>query len=177
MKTLWHCFQIILIQILNPKWSHIPIKVVLAQFYLETGGFTSRIYRENKNICGMRFPSQRKSTAIGNGRGEDDKGQAIYKSHWSSIRDYFMRQEYFNNHLQYRLLKPPSPEMYIRETTLSGYAESPTYNDDWYRLYQKLSEKFTMIKVGVFIAIFGLITLIIWVIFDLFFSKDSKLKK
>jgi uncharacterized FlgJ-related protein len=39
--------------------------VVLAQARLETGNFTSKVFRENNNLFGMKLPRVRNTTAIG----------------------------------------------------------------------------------------------------------------
>lgn len=39
--------------------------VVLAQAKIETGNFTSKIFRENNNMFGMKLPGRRTTTAVG----------------------------------------------------------------------------------------------------------------
>lgn len=64
--------------------------IVKAQIRLETGHFTSLICRENKNLFGMRYPSQRSTTAIG-----ELNGHALYTSYKSSIEDYKIWQDIY----------------------------------------------------------------------------------
>lgn len=76
----------------NLKHPHI----VYAQAKLETGNFTSTIFRENNNLFGMKyvhdFKSSRKrpTTAIGS-----KYSHAVYK-HWKeSVDDYLLWQQMF----------------------------------------------------------------------------------
>jgi hypothetical protein len=39
--------------------------IIIAQAKLETGGYTSRIFRESNNLFGMRHPRIRPSTSLG----------------------------------------------------------------------------------------------------------------
>ena len=64
---------------LNIKYPHI----VLAQAQLETGNFTSGIFRENWNCFGMKEAKQRVTTAKGTRR-----GHAHYETWKESILDY-----------------------------------------------------------------------------------------
>lgn len=66
---------------------------VYRQAVLETGNFTSAIFRENQNIFGMKMPHTRISTAKG-----ERRGHAWYR-HWTdSVEDYLHWQEfYFDN--------------------------------------------------------------------------------
>ncbi|WP_026210404.1 glucosaminidase domain-containing protein [Flexithrix dorotheae] len=115
---------IFIVKLLFPKYWNLPVKVVYAQAALETGWFTSGVFKENNNLFGMRHPSQRKTTSKGVGRGEDQHGQAIYGSWWASIYDYFLRQEYFKVDYQ-------NIDQYIRKTKSSGYATSNSYTSSW----------------------------------------------
>lgn len=61
--------------------------VALAQARLETGNFTSKIFRENKNMFGMKLPRLRKTTAIG-----EQNSHAKYTSWVQSLVDYKLWQ-------------------------------------------------------------------------------------
>ena len=68
---------------LNIKYPHI----VLAQARIESGTYTSNIFKENHNIFGMKKAYQRATTAIGRNR-----GHAQY-DHWThSVIDYALWQ-------------------------------------------------------------------------------------
>ena len=62
--------------------------IVLAQAKLETGNFTSKIFKDNKNMFGMRLPRLRKTTAIG-----EQYSHAKYSSWLQSIVDYKIWQD------------------------------------------------------------------------------------
>jgi len=65
--------------------AHLP----LAQAKLETGNFTSNIYRTNHNLFGMMYPATRASVGESTAIAKDAKGFAMFKSDFDSIRDYF----------------------------------------------------------------------------------------
>lgn len=68
---------------LNIKYPHI----VLAQARIESGTYTSAIFKENHNLFGMKKAYQRATTAIGRNR-----GHAQY-DHWThSVIDYALWQ-------------------------------------------------------------------------------------
>ena len=62
--------------------------VVLAQARLETGNFTSKVFRENNNLFGMKLPRVRNTTAIG-----EQNSHADYASWRQSIADYKLWQD------------------------------------------------------------------------------------
>ena len=62
--------------------------IVFAQAVLESGGFTSRLTKENNNIFGMRRPTKRPTTSVGMSH-----GYAVYGSWRESIEDYALFQE------------------------------------------------------------------------------------
>jgi hypothetical protein len=75
--------------------------IVYAQAVLETGGFTSHIFRSNNNLFGMKVATTRPTTNIG-----EEDGHAVFK-HWrQSVIDYALysacyipilsRNEYFD---------------------------------------------------------------------------------
>lgn len=67
----------------NVKYPHI----ILAQAKIESGNFTSSIFKENNNMFGMRLARQRATTAI-----SENKGFAVYSDWVSSYYDYILYQ-------------------------------------------------------------------------------------
>ena len=67
----------------NIKYPHI----VLAQAKLESGNFTSKLFKENNNMFGMRKARQRITTA------QSEKGNyAYYRDYLDCVYDYAMYQ-------------------------------------------------------------------------------------
>jgi uncharacterized FlgJ-related protein len=62
--------------------------IVLAQARLETGNFTSKVFKENNNLFGMKLPRVRNTTAIG-----EQNSHADYASWRQSIADYKLWQD------------------------------------------------------------------------------------
>ena len=62
--------------------------VVLAQAKIETGNFTSKIFRENNNMFGMKLPERRQTTAVG-----ENRNHAKYTDWIQSIKDYKLWQD------------------------------------------------------------------------------------
>ena len=62
-------------------------KVVLAQARIETGNFTSTIFKENNNLFGMKFPRQRETTAI-----DINRNHSVYENWKKSVDDYKLWQ-------------------------------------------------------------------------------------
>jgi len=62
--------------------------VVLAQARLETGNFTSKVFKENNNLFGMKLPRVRNTTAIG-----EQNSHATYASWLQSVADYKLWQD------------------------------------------------------------------------------------
>jgi hypothetical protein len=71
-------------------------EVIYRQAVLESGNFTSRIWRQYNNPFGMNFPSVRPTTASGRG-GSGDGIKAKYNSWEESILDYQMWMIHFQN--------------------------------------------------------------------------------
>lgn len=62
--------------------------VVFAQALLESGNFTSNVFRKENNLFGMKYPRRRKTTSLEEG----DTGYANY-FHWThSVYDYKLWQ-------------------------------------------------------------------------------------
>ena len=72
-----------LLKELNVKFPHI----VMAQAMVESGNFTSKIFRENHNLFGMKRARVRVNTALGT-----QYGHAYYDSWRSSVFDYAFYQ-------------------------------------------------------------------------------------
>lgn len=100
-------------------YSKVPVSVIFAQAIHETGKFTSKVFKENKNLFGMRLPQVRETLAIGS-----KHNHAVYKNLLDSVRDYFLRQKNF------RIVDLAGPG-YVRATVWSGYAEDPDYREKW----------------------------------------------
>lgn len=64
--------------------------IVRAQINLETGYLTSKIFKENKNLFGMRYPFQRETTALG-----ELYNHAFYKDYKESVIDYKIWQSLY----------------------------------------------------------------------------------
>lgn len=62
--------------------------IVMAQARIETGHFTSKVFRENNNLFGMKLPRQRSTTAIG-----EQYNHATYTSWRQSVIDYKIWQD------------------------------------------------------------------------------------
>lgn len=78
-------------------------ETVLAQARLETGNFTSDIFKENHNLFGMKVAGKRPTSAIGTHR-----GHAQYRNWKDSVLDYALFQSFIiaklpkNNNEEYR---------------------------------------------------------------------------
>jgi flagellum-specific peptidoglycan hydrolase FlgJ len=64
--------------------------VVFAQAILETGHFTSKLFKDANNLFGMKMPNRRETLAIG----QRKNGYAIFTNWTSSVNDYLLWQEY-----------------------------------------------------------------------------------
>lgn len=58
-------------------------KYITAQAAHETGNFSSKIFRENNNLFGMKLPVKRKTTATG-----EKYGHATYENIADSVKDF-----------------------------------------------------------------------------------------
>jgi uncharacterized FlgJ-related protein len=76
-----------MIKVMNKAGILFP-DVVLAQARLETGNFTSKVFKENNNLFGMKLPRVRNTTAIG-----EQNSHADYSSWMQSIIDYKLWQD------------------------------------------------------------------------------------
>lgn len=89
--------------------------IVLAQAKLETGHFTSKIFKENNNLFGMKKAYSRPSTSIAVNR-----GHAKYKNWKDSVLDFALYKAYVARDL--------TEEEYYALLG-SSYAEDPLYTD------------------------------------------------
>lgn len=88
--------------------------IVLAQAKIESGNYTSKVFRENNNLFGMKEPNVRTTTALGT------KNSHAYYLDWvSSVYDYAMFQ---NNRMQ----GIDSESEYYAKLA-DGYAADSTY--------------------------------------------------
>lgn len=99
--------------------------LILAQADLESGGFTNRLSVEGNNVFSMKMPRVRPTTAIGTMTAEGGAEFARYASLADAVRDYFMRQRYFN------VPNTADPVAYMVATAESGYAVDPEYVMKW----------------------------------------------
>ena len=88
--------------------------IVLAQAKIETGNFTSVIFRENNNLFGMKVARSRPTTAVGKSR-----NHAVYQTWLLSLIDYKLWQD--------RMIhRAPTKRKYL-EYLSRNYAEDKTY--------------------------------------------------
>jgi uncharacterized FlgJ-related protein len=67
-------------------------EVALAQMKLESANGTSKVFKENNNLFGMKLPKFRPTTALG------EKNNHSYYSHWrQSVVDYAIWQSFIMN--------------------------------------------------------------------------------
>jgi hypothetical protein len=95
---------------LNVKFPYIAF----AQAKLETGNFTSKVFRENSNCFGMREAKQRITTAQGT-----ENNHAYYASWGESVYDYAF--------YQCRYLSGINTEEQYFQYLSQSYAENPNY--------------------------------------------------
>lgn len=89
-------------------------EIVLAQAKLETGSFSSKIFRENNNLFGMKVARTRLCVAKG-----ERRGHANYE-HWTySVMDYALYQSTYAKRVRTR-------DGYLRFLS-RGYAENDKY--------------------------------------------------
>jgi len=89
--------------------------IIIRQAILETGAFTSNIFKESHNLFGMKHPKVRPTTSLGTNR-----GHAKY-AHWScSVKDYILWLDYFQ-------ARGHVIDNYYNFLRRVGYAEDPLY--------------------------------------------------
>lgn len=104
-------------------------EIAFAQSVLETGNFTSRIFKENNNLFGMKLAVKRRTLAIG-----ERYGHACYDNWQDSVDDYLLWQGMWK-------ITPIESERDYYRLLDRVYAEDPDYikvvklvrkkNDNW----------------------------------------------
>ncbi len=117
-------FLIWFIKLFFPKYWMLSSALVYAQAKHETGNFKSAVYRENKNLFGMKRSTRPFEFS-------ENRGHASYHSSVLSIIDYYKRQ------LQFEIFTT-NVNSYINETFQSNYAEDPNYKVKWFDTYNSL---------------------------------------
>lgn len=90
------------------------VKLWQAVAYHETGGFTSPIFRENNNFFGMKRPTIRQTTAIG-----ENRGHAVFASLEKSVEDillYLKARDYKQVNTPEELVKWMQGKGYFTDT-------------------------------------------------------------
>jgi hypothetical protein len=101
---------VVMLKDLNVRFPHI----VVAQSRLETGGYRSRIFKENNNLFGMKQATVRVNTASGT-----QHNHAYYDTWRESVYDYaFYQTRYLTG------AKTESEYLYVLG---QSYAEDPNY--------------------------------------------------
>ena len=118
---------VVMLKDLNVRFPHI----VVAQSRLETGGYRSRIFKENNNLFGMKQATVRVNTASGT-----QHNHAYYDTWRESVYDYAFYQASY-------LSKIKTEEEYFNYLSRS-YAEDSSYVIKLKNLIknEKLKEKF-----------------------------------
>lgn len=156
-----------LVKLLFPVYWLLPTRLIYAQARLETGNFTSDIYKEGYNLFGMKLPKVRPTTATG-----ENRGHAVFPSVWHSVYDYFLRQRNFK-------IDTANWKAYIIETVKSGYAEDKKYAEKWEQLYKEKPVWIIVLAVLVSLSLFVVLLRILkrWLGIDLFEKVRSIIKK
>lgn len=106
-------------------------EIVVLQSRLETGNYTSDIFRNGNNLFGMKYPGRRPTVAAG-----------IYKehakySHWSdSVMDYALWQEYYLSR-GYKIEGGDDNDLYLVFLRSIPYAEDPRYISKLVKMSQR----------------------------------------
>lgn len=100
--------------------------IVYSQFKEESGHWSSAIWRENNNMCGMKMPRRRATTAIG-----INKGHAVFSTWRDCVIDYALWQMAYMRGL--------TEEQYI-EKLASSYAENERYEKN-IRIHKRITER------------------------------------
>lgn len=125
LRRLHNITLIYLVKLFFPEYWKMPTHLVYAQSIQETGYFTSNIYRENKNLFGMKVNSRPYESS-------ENRGHAKYKLKILSIIDYFARNRQFKKQYQ--------NEQQYMNSLQSGkykYAGDPNYVRHVMTIYSK----------------------------------------
>lgn len=125
----------------------VSTKLLYAQAWHETGDFKSEVFKQNKNLFGMRHPSKRKTYSQGS-----NLGHAVFKNHFASVRDYFERQKYFG-------IADSSDNEYMAQTVGSNYAEDPNYKRKWQTVKNQIKMPFNnyVVLIIFFFSVFTMV--------------------
>ena len=110
---------------LNLKYPHI----VYAQAVLESGSFTSKVFKENNNFFGLKIATQRPTTNKG-----AENGYAFYNSWFDCLVDYAMYNAKY-------LSKINNEDEYF-EYLKQNYAQDPTYVNKLKNIIEKENKKY-----------------------------------
>lgn len=97
------------------------IDIALAQAILESGTFTSNMFKTKNNMFGMKVPGRRETTAI------NKKGYAAYSSWFDCVRDYKLYQDFVTKN-----------KNVSRSKYLSIIARSYSTNPDYIPMLKKI---------------------------------------
>lgn len=106
-------------------------RVVIAQICLETNYLTSKIYRENHNVCGMKY-SKKSKYALGT-----KNGHAYYETTSHSLLDYRDWQKRRSNN---KIFESDEEYLYFLDHLPGGmrYAEDPQYTNKLRNIIKQL---------------------------------------
>lgn len=154
------------VKLLFPRYWSTPTALLYAQAYLETGGFTSAIFKENNNLFGMKQPQVRKTTATGNNR-----GHATYSTVFHSVYDYFLRQIEFK-------IKGRDVQEYVENTVKSNYAEDKSYSQKWLNIFETKvqTERKAFLVAGFALLLVTLTIILKWLDIDVIKKARSAFK-
>lgn len=91
--------------------------VVFAQAVIETGNFTSKLFRNANNLFGMKLPKKRETLAVG----KEKRGFAVFESWTHSVNDYLLWQEFI-----FRNKEIKTKKQYLAYLN-KNYAENKSY--------------------------------------------------
>ena len=94
--------------------------MIFKQAKLETGWFTSRVFKEGRNLFGMHLSRVRETTASGYIIADNNRKVSKYDTWVDSVLDFVLYLEYYES-LGYDI------HNYDEFLTLSGYCESEGY--------------------------------------------------
>lgn len=124
-------------------YDRVPLGLVLAQSALETGYWSSPVFRNARNAFGLRRARVRPTPAVG-----VYQGHAAYRSLTDSVRDYLDRQRAF------RIPNTANVNEYVNATVRSGYAAATNYGPTWLSVYRSRFSDGAPEPSGVGLALF-----------------------
>jgi len=90
-------------------------RIILSQAAHETGNFTSKILRENKNLFGMKLPEKRPTLAVG-----EKNGFAVFLNINDCVADYRLYYNYMGYPESWN-----SIETFVNAFKMKSYFEAP----------------------------------------------------